>query len=169
MRAKPGLGRAYARLLEGCGLLAGAAIGLLALLISADIFGRNLGLFNFPWLLEVSEYCLYVATFLAAPWVLRLGAHVRVDVLIEALPARAAAWLERLADTIGLAVSAVLLWYGWLAAYDAFRLGSRIAKELIIPEWWLLCVIPLSALLLVIEFALRLGRARAARTAPEGL
>jgi TRAP-type C4-dicarboxylate transport system permease small subunit len=156
---KARLAKGYMRLLEGCGLLAGLTIGALAVLISVDIVGRNLGLFNFPWLLEVSEYCLYGSTFIAAPWVLHLGAHVRVDVLVEALPRAAARGLEVVVDCIGGAVSLVLGYYGLRATADAFRLGSRVAKELTVPEWWLLVIIPLSAALLAVEFGRRIVRA----------
>lgn len=166
---KAGLVRVYRRLLEGCGLVAGVSIGVLAGLISLDILARNLDLFNFPWLLEVSEYTLYVATFAAAPWVLSLGAHVRVDVLVEALPGALGRWVEVGADCAGAVVSLVLGYYGWLATADAFRLGSRVAKELVVSEWWLLLVIPLSAALLALEFGCRIGRAlRRGGTPPGG-
>jgi len=151
----------YARLLELCGLLAGATIGVLALLVSVDVLIRNLGIGNFPWLLEVAEYALYVTTFLAAPWVLRLGAHVRVDLLLSVLPPAAARVLEIVVDALGAVICLVLFYYGLLAAVDSFGLGARIAKELLVTEWWLLAVIPLSSALLAVEFALRVRRALA--------
>ena len=36
---------------------------------------------------EVSEDILYLITLLAAPWLLRQGQHIRVDILLRALPA----------------------------------------------------------------------------------
>lgn len=152
-------------MLEACGLAAGIIIAALALLISVDVGARNLGLFNFPWLLEVSEYCLYVATFLAAPWVLHLGAHVRVDVLLEILPRAVAHRLAIVADCVGGVVALVLGYYGWRATADAFRLGSHVAKELVVAEWCLLAVIPVCAGLLAVEFGRRIGRAL--RTGPD--
>lgn len=150
------LGRAYARLLDACGLFAGGALGLLAILIAIDIVIRNLGIGHLGWLLEVSEYVLYVATFLAAPWVLRLGAHVRVDLLLNALPARLAAGLELLADALGGLASAVLFYYGLKATLRAHALGSLVIKELVFPEWWLLALVPVCAILLAIEFLRRI-------------
>ena len=162
------LARAYARLLEACGLAAGLALGVLALLITLDVVARNLGLGHLGWLLETSEYVLYVATFAAAPWVLRLGAHVRVDVVLNLAPAQAARVLELAADLTGAAASLVLLYYSARAALEAYRLDLMIFKELVIPEWWLLAVIPASALLLAVEFALRLRRALAGQAAAAG-
>ena len=70
--------------------MAGVSLGLIALTVTLDVGLRNLGWGNLPWLIEVAEYTLFVSTFLAAPWVLSLGAHVRVDVLVSALPRDAA-------------------------------------------------------------------------------
>ena len=106
------LSEGYARLLDLCGTLAGLIIALLAVLVSTDVLIRNLGIGNFPWLLEISEYALFVATFLAAPWVLRQGAHVRVDLLVTSLPKRIARPFELAVDLIGIAICLTLLYYG---------------------------------------------------------
>jgi len=152
------LKRFHDRLLDAFGLLAGCAFAAIAALVTVDVALRNLGIGNLPWLLEVAEYALYVATFVAAPWVLRQGAHVRVDLLLNVCGRGAARALERIADAAGAAVSLVLFWYGTAALLDSFRLGSLIFKELVIPEWWLLAFIPLTTALLALEFALRLAR-----------
>jgi TRAP-type C4-dicarboxylate transport system permease small subunit len=159
--------RAFDLLLAALGALAGLAIAAIALLVSLDVLMRNVGLGTLPWLLELVEYALYGATFLAAPWVLSLGAHVRVDIVVTSLPRRAAAALEVLVDLAGAAVALVLMRYGLEATLEARRIGA-----LIVPEWWLLAVIPFASLLLAVEFVRRALRPAAAarRSAPaEGL
>lgn len=156
-RNAPGIvSRAYASLLAGCGLLAGVAFAVIAVLVTLNVILRNLGVTNFPWLLEVSEYVLYIGTFLAAPWVLRLGAHVRVDLLLGLLPGAGARLVNVIADLCGLVFCLILARHGWNVAADAFFRGDMMFKELVIPEWPLLAVIPLSASLLAIEFARRI-------------
>ncbi len=156
----------YRQLLDLCGLIAGVMIGALALMVSADVVIRNLGAGGLPWALEVAEYILYVSTFLGAPWVLARNAHVRVDVFVSQVPASAAHWADVAVDLVGLLVSLVLLYFGATAAIDAHRIGALIFKELIVPEWWLLTVIPFSAALLTVEFCLRLSRRGTAADAP---
>ena len=151
---------AYRTLLHACGLSAGLAIAALAVMITADVILRNLGITNFPWLLEISEYVIFIATFIAAPWVLHLGSHVRVDLLIVILPDRFAFAANAFADTLGLAASATLFWYGLRVTSDTFMRGDYLHKELVIPEWPLLAVIPASAALLAIEFARRVWTSR---------
>lgn len=163
---KANLARGYARSLDFFGLAAGLTVGVMAVMISLDVVIRNLGIGNFPWLLEVAEYALYLTTFLAAPWALRLGAHVRVDLVVEALPAAIARRLEILVDLIGAGICLVLLWYGAAASADSFAMNARFDKELIVSEWWLLAAIPLSAAMLVVEFLMRARRALAGDMAP---
>ncbi|MCP4330186.1 MAG: TRAP transporter small permease [Alphaproteobacteria bacterium] len=148
----------YDRLLALCGLLAGSTLALLAFAITVDIVLRNAGILNFPWLLEVAEYVIYVATFLAAPWVLNRAAHVRVDVFVNVAPKPMATVMELAADLIGMATCATFAWYS-LNATSISLGGSRlIYKELVIPEWPLLAVMPFAGVLLAIEFARRLRR-----------
>lgn len=156
---KATLGGAYGAMLHACGLAAGLAIAGLAVLITLDVILRNLGITNFPWLLEVSEYVIYGATFLAAPWVLHMGSHVRVDLLVSALPTRLAAGLNLVAELMGLVASATLAWHGIRVTLDTFSRGDLLYKELVIPEWPLLAVIPLSGVLLSAEFARRFAAA----------
>ena len=47
---------------------------------------------------ELSEDILYLMTLLAAPWLLRQGQHIRVDIILRALPPRAAWLLEWVGD-----------------------------------------------------------------------
>ena len=103
---------------------------------------RNLGLGSLPWLIELTEYLMYAGTFLVAPYVLRLGSHVRVDMLLVFLPRRLAVRLERLVDLCGLGISLALLWYGALVVADAWRTNMVQYKTWYVPEWLLFLAIP---------------------------
>ena len=144
--------RAYHLLMQGCGAASAFVIGVVALLVTCDVVARNLGLGGFPWAVEVSEYSLPLATFLAAPWLLYKNEHVRVDVLLTALPVSLARQIDRAADLVGLAVCLVFLWYGIKVMADSMQLGSMIIKTLVIPEWWTFVPVPVCFALLGIEF-----------------
>ncbi|MGE0735354.1 MAG: TRAP transporter small permease [Alphaproteobacteria bacterium] len=145
-------------LLDQVGSLVGIAYGAVAVLMTLDIAIRGLNLGALPWLIELTEYILYGGTFLAAPWALRLGAHVRVDLLLSSVRKSTALTLERIVDCIGLLVSAVFLYFGSVAVIDAWRENLTQFKTWSTPEWILLLPIPFAALLMVIEFILRIGR-----------
>lgn len=157
----------YRRLLELCGLVAGLGFALIALATGYDVFMRNVYGQSVRWLIDVVEYALFVTTFVAAPWVLRHNAHVRVDFAVEALPQRARRGVMWLADAAGLAVSATLLVYSIRVTYAAWAQHSMVLKSVVFPEWWIYAVMPFSALLLCIEFALRLtGRVASGHAPP---
>ncbi|MCW5774050.1 MAG: TRAP transporter small permease [Rhodospirillaceae bacterium] len=163
--------RAFARLLDALGILVGLTLGAIALLICLDIFVRNgADLFNWlgitkgmkpsalPWVTELTEYLMYGAAFIGAPWALRKGAHVRVDVFISGLPRLPALILDYFVDLIGFAISVVLMIYGYEAVVDAWVSDLVARKTWNFDEWILLLPIPISGLLLSIEFVLRFFR-----------
>jgi len=148
----------FERLLEFFCLLFGLVLGALIALMCVDILIRNLRLGSLPWLLELTEYIMYSGAFLAAPWVLRQGNHVRVDALLTALPKRIAVRMEQIVDLVGLGVSLVLLGYGGYAVWDAYAGKMMQYKTWTVPEALLLLPIPIAAALLSIEFVLRICR-----------
>ncbi len=155
---------AYRRLLRALAVASALILGAVTLLVAGDVIARNVGLGTLPWVLEVSEYSLPLATFLVAPWLLHQSEHVRIDVLLTALPAGVARTLERIADLIGLGVCAVFVIYGARTALASARQGSMVIKSVVFPEWWLYApVVPCFALLAV-EFVRRLTRRRPARS-----
>ena len=137
-----------------------AALILLAMVavVSADILLRNLARTSFTWANEVSEYALYLITLLAAPWLLRRGQHVRLDLVLVLVPPRVAWAMELVADAIGFLVCLVLLRYGVAVTLDSWRTGSVTIKNLVFTEWWLLAPLPAVFLLLAIEFVFRFHR-----------
>lgn len=142
----------YGALLKGLAAAAAVLLGVTALAITLDVVARNLGLGTVPWILEVSEYVLPLATFLAAPWLLYRNQHVRLDVLLARLP-----WLDAVGNLIGLAVCGVLVVYGVRTILNSQAQGSMVFKSVVFPEWWLYTPVPLCFALLSIEFVRRLA------------
>ena len=142
----------FGKLLEGLAALAAILLGVTALAITLDVVARNVGLGTLPWILEVSEYVLPLATFLAAPWLLHRNEHVRLDVLLARLP-----WLNHVANLVGLGACGVLVVYGVRTILNSAAQGSMVFKSVVFPEWWLYAPVPLCFGLLSIEFLRRLA------------
>jgi TRAP-type C4-dicarboxylate transport system permease small subunit len=81
--------------------------------------------------------------------------HVRLDVLEMVLSPRARAKAERVSAAAGLAISAVLAWYGVVALLDSKRAGAVMLKALVFPEWWLYLPVPIGFGALALECARR--------------
>ncbi len=160
------LSAVFGRVLDGMMLVGCALLLTMTLLIGADVATRNLGLAGIAWSNEVSENILYLLTLLSAPWLLRQGQHIRVDILLRAIPARVAYGLEWLGDVLGLACSLYFVWYGIKVTTASYLAGAVTIKTLVTPEWWLLALLPVAFLLVAIEFLFRMRRLARAEPAP---
>src|SRR5215470_13315340 len=156
----------YGRLLDG--MLVAACLLLLAItfLIGFDVLLRNLGVDGIAASNELSEDGLYLITLLAAPGLLRQGQHIRVDIVLRALPLRVGWLTEWAGDVIGLACCVVFVWYGTSVAAASFSDGALSIKTLVLPEWWLLAPMPVAFALLAIEFVFRMHRLASADRRP---
>ena len=108
--------------------------------------------FTLPWTTEVTEYALYWLTFLGAPWVLREGGHIGIDILTQRLGPAARAQLARFVSLLGAAISAVLLYYGVAVMRKAFVEDTLIVRTLTVNEWWMFAPLPASAALLLMIY-----------------
>ena len=161
---------AYGKLLASLALVGCFILFAMMLVIVGDVALRNIAVPGLPrglaWSNEVSELMLYLLTMCVAPWLLRQGQHIRVDIVLQALPKKVAWALEWVGDTIGLACCLFMAWYGTKAAWASFRAGAVNIKTLVTPEWWALAPLPIVFTLLAIEMLFRMGRLYAAEPGP---
>lgn len=166
------LENAYGRLLETFALVACVLVFGMTLMICADVLLRNVriipGVVGLEWSNEISESMLYLVTLLTAPWLLRRGQHIRVDIVLRAVPPRVGWAMEWAVDALGLGCCAVLAYTSALATLASYRAGSLSIKTLVTPEWWLLSALPLAFTALTIEMLFRMRRLALAERAPRG-
>jgi TRAP-type C4-dicarboxylate transport system permease small subunit len=156
------LSAAYGKLLEGLAWLACAMVFAMVMMICLDVLLRNVALIptvrGLDWSNDVTEAMLYLITMCAAPWILRQGQHIRVDIVLRAIPKHAAWYCEWLADGFGLACCLVMLWYGARMTLASYSSGAMTVKTMVTPEWWLLAPLPVAFALLSIEMLFRMRR-----------
>lgn len=139
---------------------------VMTFMIGADVFTRNLGWASLSWTNEISEMLLSWMTLLGAPWLLRRGQHIRVDVLLQVLPARLGWWCEWIADVMGFVCCIVLAVYGWRVTHASYLEQNTITKTLETPEWWMTTPWLICFVLMSIEFVFRMNRLRLAERRP---
>ncbi len=156
------LSGAYGRLLAGLALVGCFILLAMVFIIVADVALRNIAVPGLPrglaWSNEISELMLYLITMTVAPWLLRQGQHIRVDILLQALPRQLAWYFEWLGDAIGFVCCGVIAWYGAQAAWSSYISGAVNIKTLVTPEWWALAPLPVAFVLLEIEMIFRMIR-----------
>jgi TRAP-type transport system small permease protein len=160
------LSRWYGHLLNGMMTAAGLLLLAMTVMIGADVLFRNIGAGGIPPSNELSEDSLYLVTLLAAPGLLRQGRHIRVDIVLRAVPRRLGWLAEWVGDVVGLVCCLIFVWYGVGVAAASFFDGSVSIKTLVLPEWWLLAPMPVAFALLALEFGFRMQRLAAAERRP---
>jgi len=148
----------YGRLLDGLVFVACLLLLVMTVMIGADVVSRNVGGGGVAVSNELSEDILYLMTLLVAPWLLRQGQHIRVDIVLRALPVRVAWALEWAGDILGFLCCIYFVWYGLVITRASYSAGSINIKTLVTPEWWTLAPLPVGFALLGIEFIFRMYR-----------
>ena len=150
--AEPWPASAWDALLDGLGFVVAVLTAAMTLAVVYEVVARYF--FNRPtsWAVDFTEYALLYVTFLGAPWVLRQGAHIRIEILTERLGARPRLALAALVALLGAAVSAVLVWQGAEVAWEAYSKGQAMLKAWRVPRWVLILPIAVGSLLLTVEF-----------------
>ena len=152
----------FGRLLEALAWVACLMVFVMVMVICADVLLRNVALVpsmrGLDWSNDITEAMLYLITMCAAPWLLRQGQHIRVDILLRAIPKRAAWYCEWFADAVGLFCCAVMVWYGVKMTVSSYLSGAMTVKTMVTPEWWLLAPLPAAFALLAIEMLFRMRR-----------
>jgi TRAP-type transport system small permease protein len=160
----------YGKLLEGLAWLACVMVFAMVMMICADVLLRNVALIpsmrGLDWSNDLTEAMLYLITMCAAPWILRRGQHIRVDIVLRAIPKRTAWYCEWFADAVGLFCCLVMVLYGAKMTIASYTSGSMTVKTLITPEWWLLIPLPIAFALLAIEMLFRMRRLLHAERGP---
>ena len=92
--------------------VAGVIIGIMALCVFANVFGRFFLNQPFLGIIELIEFMIVIITFFALPYTALRNEHVRADVLISRLPRRAQVILGSFGFLIGAGVFAVITYRG---------------------------------------------------------
>jgi TRAP-type transport system small permease protein len=140
------------------GGVAGVIFALTAVLISVNVVlraGFTSAIFG---LYDAIEFGLLAATFLAAPWVLARKRPCHGGHRADGLSARQRRRIGRLTNLLGAVLCAVFVYYSLTATLASAARGSMIRTSFVIPEWWVLSVMPLAMALMMIEFVLRFRR-----------
>ena len=127
-------------------VLAVAVVAAMAIGISAEVILRMFAFRSITGLIELTEYGLFISTFFIAPYLLRTNEHIRVDIVMSRVDPAAARIVEYVVFGLIIFVSVVTGFVGGAILADSIREGTLIFKDLVIPQWWLGWIIPITSL-----------------------
>ena len=147
------LSRCYDAVLYGMAWLAGIMMVAMMAMIVVDVALRNLGYQSSAHFFTFTEYALLVIPCMGAPWLAREKGHIYVEILLMSLAPRARARLTMLIGLICIAVCLVIAWYGFEVTLQNFVQNEKDVRSLDMPRWMVVGWIPVSFLMMAIEFA----------------
>ena len=144
------------RLINGVSAAMGAVCGvvlLFILLLTCANVAMRYG-FNSPilWAAQIATYGLVYLAFVGAPYALAQRAHVSVDIVASLLSAEHNRRLDVVLDVAGLLYCVAFAILAFQEIARVIKRGSAFVDALIVPEWMVLFVLPLSAVLLVVQY-----------------
>jgi len=139
-------------------IVAALLMTAMMLVITLDVVLRNLGYQSSAHFFTFSEYALLVIPCLGAPWLAREKGHIYVEILLLAFSERLRARLTVAIGLVCIAVCLVIAWYGFQIAWRDFVQDEKDVRSLDMPRWMVVMWIPLSFLMMAIEFARFLWR-----------
>lgn len=133
-------------------VIARALIGLLVLIVVADVAVRNFGFRPLSWAVNSSELLLLYITFFSMPWLVRNKGHVFVSFLRIAL---SDAGKRVLARIVYLGCVALCLYLGWVALTSmqlAIARNTYEMRNFDIPKWVIFAPMTLAFFLAALEW-----------------
>lgn len=118
-------------------------------------------------LFQIWEYALLWVPLLGAAWLLRREGHVKLDIVIIRLPARAQAVLNFITSLLGVGLCLLLTYYSARLTWETYVLGFTFVGEINVPRHVVNLIFPVGFALLSIQFVRRAnGYFQAVRKAP---
>lgn len=168
---RPAEGR-LARVLQTWSAVENAIVGLLAAITLCVVLYTIVVRLVAPgltpsWADETTVYLMIWATFIALSGVTAENRHVRADLVTNGLPKRYQAALEFLSFLFGAGFAALLAWYGFAVARDAYEFGDLSTTTLRFPMWIYYACLPVGAALMTVRYAILLYLTATGSRAPE--
>jgi TRAP-type C4-dicarboxylate transport system permease small subunit len=150
--------KVYDAVLYGMAGVAAFLMAAMMVVITLDVILRNLGYQSSAHFFTFTEYALLIVPCMGAPWLAREKGHIYVEILLMSMSVRMRARFTMLIGLICVAVCLVIAWYGFDVALRDYLQNEKDVRSLDMPRWMVVGWIPLSFLMMAVEFARFLWR-----------
>lgn len=151
--------RVHYRIMAVLNAIGTAWVAAITVLISCDILGRVL--FNSPIIgvPEIVKVSVVGIVWLQMSHTLKIGGHLRSDVILGRLSPKARSIVDMIAYSLGAIVFGLIVYSGWNTMIMAWELGEFEGEEPArIPTYPLRTIVLLGAGLTSLQFVLMLGK-----------
>lgn len=129
---------AVTRALFGVSMVAAA---YLTLVLAWEVIARYWFQMPGSWAPDTAAFSFALTTLLATPMLAWKHGHANMNMVVNALPAAASAWLQRFTMLLACAVCLTATWFGWIELLRLHKRGVMMILVTPIPKWWLMAAI----------------------------
>ncbi len=106
------------------GWMAGALVVIMMAALVREVVGRYF--FNQPtdWCVDLNSFLLVAMVYLGTAYTTSIDGHVRADFFYGRIKGRRKAYLDIFIDAVSIFYVSILLWEGWLLAWDSYISGE---------------------------------------------
>lgn len=122
------------RLYQGCNILAAFFLAFIACMILAQIVARILGM-QIPSADDFAAWSMAAAAFLALPGTLRSGTHIRVTLLLSAVPTGVRKLLDIVSTIVACGIMGWAAWYAGTHVWGSYTYGDLSQGIIAVPLW----------------------------------
>lgn len=148
-------GALFDRILDVFFMVAGVLLGFATLSVAVSIVTRYFFFRPLGWVTEICEYILLYVAFLIGAWVLKHEEHVKMDLIINRLPAKAQAVLNAITSLISAAVCLIIAIFALRVTWSLYTTKAFTYTILELPQFIFTSVIVIGAFLLFVQFLRR--------------
>lgn len=147
-----GLLRIVDKIAEASCVAAGFLVGAMMVTLSFEIVSRYFFVRPTTWALDMTEYIIVYATFMAAPWILKNRGHITVTIVIDLFSPTTRLVLEIVTSLLGLAVCVIMCVESAIDVWELFRDGIWVMRPFSVPKFTTRLPIPFGTFLLAVYF-----------------
>jgi TRAP-type C4-dicarboxylate transport system permease small subunit len=122
------------KIYAAAGAAAAVFLAGIAALITAQIAARLLGM-HLPASDDIAGWLMAASVFLALPYALTKGDHIRVTLLTSKLPQSWGHYFEILTALFGVGLTGFMAYNALAFVYNSYALGDVAMGELAVPMW----------------------------------
>lgn len=130
-------------------------IMILMILTAGEIIGRYAFNHPIPGYVEDVELMMAAIVFLGFGYTQRVGAHIRMDMVINRFTGRTYHLTEAFSGFLGLIAYAIICLASFLGTIDAYQMGD-VTEYLYTPTWPSKLCVPLGSFFLCIRFIIQI-------------
>ena len=138
------------------GWIAGGLAFVMMLAIIREVIGRYF--FNAPtaWSVDLNAFLLIGMVYLGSAYTTFFDGHVRADFFYIRITGRSKAWLDIFIDIICIYYCSMLVWEGWLLAYESLVYSEVSSGGVRWPLFPFQVLVPLGSALVILCLCIRI-------------